>query len=151
MRNDKRGLSTVVVTLIIVALSLAAVGAVYYVVNNVIQGQSSTVNWNSACLSLDIRPTSAVCSGTPANDCVVTLTRMSGTEVITGVNLVFTATDGVTKGTAVDSVGDVVSSRNTATLTDVTTTKPSKVEAQIYFTDSEGRHNCPNIASFNIP
>ena len=43
MKQDKRGMSGIVVTLIIIGIALAAVGVVWYVINNIITTQEASV------------------------------------------------------------------------------------------------------------
>jgi len=43
MKANKRGLSTIVVTLIIILISLVAVGIVWVVVNNLIKGEQEAL------------------------------------------------------------------------------------------------------------
>jgi len=43
MKQNKRGMSGIVVTLIIIGIALAAVGVVWYVINNIITTQEASV------------------------------------------------------------------------------------------------------------
>ena len=53
-RNDKRGLSTIVATLLIILLTLVAVGIIWVVVRNVIQGGSEQISLGKFTLDLKI-------------------------------------------------------------------------------------------------
>jgi hypothetical protein len=91
MRQNKKGLSTIVVTLIIILLSLVAVGIVWLVVNTFIKGGSQGVDINAKCLSVDVEATRVVCSNVTATlICDVTFTR-TGTlqDALGGVKLLF--------------------------------------------------------------
>jgi hypothetical protein len=52
--KNRKGLSTIVVTLILIVLALVAVGAVWLVVNNVIKSNSSQIGTSGLTLSMDI-------------------------------------------------------------------------------------------------
>jgi hypothetical protein len=52
--KGNRGLSTIVVTLILIVLSLVAVGAVWLIVNNILKDNSSQIGTSGLTLSMDI-------------------------------------------------------------------------------------------------
>jgi hypothetical protein len=111
MIQNKRGLSTIVVTLIIIVLSLVAVGVVWAVVNGLLKTGTSNVDINSKCLGLGLQITAANCS-TGATDkmCDVQVVRSgTGTDVINGVKVVFRneTTTTVYTPNPIDVVGDV--------------------------------------------
>jgi len=91
MISDKRGLSTIVITLIIILISLVAVGIVWVVVRGVIQGGTAQIDITAKCLGVDIAATKVNCSSIGVSRiCDVQLTRTgTGTDVIGGVKLVF--------------------------------------------------------------
>ena len=83
----KKGLSTVVTSLILVLLVLVAVGIIWVVVNNIIKGGTKTAEMNVKCLSIDISATAVTAKGGTNYD--VTLKRKDSGEEIGGVKLVF--------------------------------------------------------------
>ena len=144
----KRGLSTVVTTLIIILLVLVAIGIVWVVVRNIIQSGVEGVELSAKCLNVDVKATAVV--NTSATDYDVTLTRTASGEEIAGVKLVFfNATGGSS------SVIDV--SENIAPLATVTKSvdgeiiNSNKVEVTAYFKDTSGNEKpCSQTTSSSI-
>ncbi len=82
MLNNKRGLSTVVTTLIIILLVLVAIGIIWIVVRGVIEQGAQQVDVSSKCPFLDITITEAQAlwcgNATGSNACNATLVRSAG-------------------------------------------------------------------------
>jgi hypothetical protein len=162
MRNkffrDRKGLSTIVVTLIIILLSLVSIGIVWVVVNNLVKGGTSGVEIGSKCLGVDVSATKANCTAVATDMyCDVTLSRTgTGTDVIGGVKLVFkNETSGTTGSSVVDYPGDIpqLVTQATGSLgTGLTTTQGvDKVEVTVYFEDADGNEQlCPKTSPFNF-
>ena len=90
MFNEKRGLSTVVTTLIIILLVLVAIGIVWIVIKGIIESGTQSVDYATKCLRVDVRATAVACANQSTNaECSVTLTRKASGDVIKGVKLVF--------------------------------------------------------------
>ena len=90
--KNRRGLSAIIVTLILILLSIVAVGVVWVVVNNVIERGEENINLGTTCLEIDVSISTASCvAGTPpeADTCTVTYGRTASGEDIGGVTLVF--------------------------------------------------------------
>lgn len=141
MFGDKRGLSTIVVTLIIILISLVAVGIVWVVVRNVIQGGTKTIESNANCITVDVEATSVNCSSAGVSRiCDVTLQRSgTGTDAIGGVKLVFkNATAGTSSGLI--SVAGDIQPLLTKTQTGINTTisNVDTVEVTAFFRDASG-------------
>ncbi len=85
--QNKRGMSDVVTTLIVILLVLVAVGIVWVVVSNVLESGAEQTEISSKCLGIDIRATSLSCDG---NNCSVSYTRKDGNEAVDGVKIVVT-------------------------------------------------------------
>ena len=60
MIKNKKGLSTVVTTLIIILLVLVAVGIIWSVVNNLLNKSRDTIESSTKCLDLEIRANKVV-------------------------------------------------------------------------------------------
>lgn len=58
--KNKKGLSTVVTTLIIVLLVLVAVGIIWGVVNNLLGKSKGTIETSTKCLDLDVKATKVI-------------------------------------------------------------------------------------------
>ena len=135
--KNKRGLSAIVITLILILLSLVAVGIVWVVVNNVIKSGAEGIDIGAKCMNVDVSATSVSCTG---GTCDVDLERTGiETDDIAGVKLVFL------DSTAGESSGIIDESGNIEALVgksvddvDTTLTAPDRVEVTVYFHDESG-------------
>jgi len=147
--KNKKGLSTVITTLIIVVLSLVAIGIVWVVVNNIINKQTINIDYTAKCLDAEVRATSVqCCMGDTTYSCKAALERKLGTENINGVKIAIS--NATTKLETVDVKGDVATTKTTdAISTSITTQTPKKVDISVYFTDKENvEHVCPGSTAF---
>jgi hypothetical protein len=138
MRNTK-GLSTIVATLIIILLVLVAVGIIWVVVRNVIEGGASQIQG----LSVDVQPTKVICmvdAGQEGNNgtCDVTYERRAGGDEIGGIKLVLKDSAGDTN--YIHDVSGNINPLATQTEVNVNTgiVNVSHVEAVVYFLDESG-------------
>src|SRR3989344_4348736 len=85
--KDKRGLSAVVTTLILVLLVIVAVAIVWGVLSNLISSRTDDINTVSKCLDVQVRPVNVICS--TAGVCTSATLQRSGTGDFTigGVRL----------------------------------------------------------------
>ena len=156
--KNKKGMSDIVVTLIIIVLSLVAVGVVWTVVNNLIKGGTSSAELNAKCLGINLEITRANCSSGAINKrCDVQVMRTGSTvDTLTGTKLVFrNETSGISSTSAVDSSGDipaVVGKRVHVADTLVAIANGiSSVEITPYFTDTSGNIQlCSQTTSFEF-
>ncbi len=137
-----KGLSTIVATLIIILLVLVAVGIIWVVVRNVIEGGTAQIGSSFECTNVNVRPTKVLCDGDDivgsTGNCSITYTRDAGGDEIGGVKLVVTNDAGDT-----NFIYDVSGNINElATLTEMYVvtgvTNASNVEAVVYFLDDSG-------------
>jgi flagellin-like protein len=148
MISYKKGLSEVVTTLIIVLLVLVAIGIVWVVVNNLLQGGSEVVEINNKCMKLDIRVSAAKCTD---GDCIVTYKRHDTEgDAIAVIKIILS--NGATSQDAVNVSGDITAlALNTETIAEILTPDPNKVEIVAYFVDSAGNEQlCPTPTQFDI-
>lgn len=138
MINNKRGLSAVVTTLIIILLVLVAIGIIWVVIRNVIEGGTETADYAVKCLAVDIRATALNCSA--VNTCTVTMNRKAGGEPISGVKLVFYNTTTGTSTAAIGVVGNIATLTTNTTAPQTTTgvNWANRVSVTPYFKDSSG-------------
>jgi len=141
MKNNKKGLSTIVATLLIILLTLVAVGIIWIVVRSVVQGGSQQMSIDTMCIQANVVATQ-VNNATPS-DFSVTLNRQGGEDEIGGVKLVFTNEDGST-----NDIHDI--SGNIQALQTITRTvtvninpttgvpNPTRVSVVVYFLDDSG-------------
>ncbi len=62
-----KGLSTIVATLIIILLVLVAVGIIWVVVRNVIEGGAQQIQGSNDCLAVEVKPTKVLCQVSPGD------------------------------------------------------------------------------------
>ena len=140
---NKRGISAIVMTIIMVGLVLVAVGIVWTVVLNILEGQEEQLEISEKCLGIVIEPTNISCSD---GLCNVTLERATGSSgnAVKGVQV--TVGDGTDSVTGDDEPGDVAATRKVSITTDIDATEAS---VRIYFEDAEGNSQyCSQIATY---
>lgn len=154
--KNRKGLSTIIVTVLLIGLTIVAVGIVWAVVNSTLQRGSQSTDLGVKCLDIQVTATSVTsCAGALPTTCVVRLERTgSRDDVISGVKLVFENASGSRTVTPLDAgaagqltqLGNSVTSALSAGIS-----APSKVETTVYFTDASGNiQYCPqpNIFTF---
>ncbi len=151
--RSKRGLSTVVTTLIIVLLVLVAIGIIWAVIRGIIESGTGQIDVRSKCIEVDVRATAATYTAPVADDLLtttidetviggytVTLYRGAGGDDIEGVKLVFYDSTG-------DSSDVIPVSGNIVPLTSKTwgpssitglTGTANKVKVTVYFKNEAG-------------
>jgi len=144
---NKKGLSMIVTTLIVILLVLVAIGIVWVVVKNLIQGGAEGIELSAKCLDTNIRTTAVDC-GDPAA-CRVTFERTgSNNDAIAGVKLVFfneTENSGV-----IDEPGNIETLVKKTITVDSTLFAPNKIEITAYFKDTSGNEKPCSTTSSNI-
>ncbi|MDD5012396.1 MAG: hypothetical protein PHQ66_01995 [Candidatus Nanoarchaeia archaeon] len=88
--NNKRGLSTIIMTLIIILISLVAVGIFWVVVNNLIKGGTEEVSFGRLTLSAEIK---GVDIENSSNNVSLLIKRNVGEGDITGMKFIFYSDD----------------------------------------------------------
>ena len=155
---NKKGLSTIVITLILIVLSLVAVGAVWLVVSPIIKSSGQSADIASKCLTVIIDATQVNCSNGVTNVmCGYTLVRTGiGNEAIGGVKMVFkNQTTGLSSTAAIDVAGNIevlVSKRVTSVDTLIPiTTRVNTVTITPYFQDTSGNQKlCAESSTFTF-
>ncbi|MEK6847559.1 MAG: archaellin/type IV pilin N-terminal domain-containing protein [Nanoarchaeota archaeon] len=147
MRN-KRGLSTIVATLIIILLTLVAVGIIWVVIRNVIQGGAENIDLSAKCIAVSLEAVSVTeTSGVYA----VTLKRNAGGEALGGIKVsIFNATSNsgvIDFGALTELQTSTVSLPPSGT----TVTSGNKIEYTPFFLDSSGNEQlCSQTQTFNF-
>lgn len=155
--KNKLGLSDIVITLIIIVLSLVAIGVVWVVVRNLITTGSQSISSTTQCLDTNIEITTANCSnGTTDVACDVSFTR-TGTEqsAIGGIKLVFRNQASGISSNLISISGNIqplVGERVSVNDTNVTNANGiNTIEATPFFTDSSGKEQlCSQSTSFTL-
>ncbi len=138
---NKRGLSAIITTLLVVVLVLVAVGIVWGVINNLLTEGAEGIESSARCLNINVKATSVNCD--TASACVVTLTRTgSDDDEIGGVKLVFfegTDTSGLIDSDDVADLGGNIEKLAGKTITDIDSTlsNPDKIEVTVYLGEEQ--------------
>ncbi len=143
----KRGLSAVVTTLIIILLAIVLVGIVWVVVANVVGKGVEQVDLTSRCLSIDFSFVSVLPVEDQPENYLVTLTRSSGGETISGVKLVLF---NLTENSGVLEFGGSMGPLDTKSETvEAGILNANRVDLTPYFLDESNREElCPQVRSF---
>ncbi len=147
--ENKRGISGIVVALILVLLALVAAGIIWAVIRNVTESGTGEIDLGTKCLETDLRATKASC--TEAGNCNVTVTRSAGGEDIAGIKLIFTNDAGETN--FVHDVPGNIDPLNTVTESGIVTgiTNASKVDVAVYFLDASGNEQlCTTVSTLEF-
>lgn len=144
--KGKRGLSTIVITAIMIGLVLVAVGVVWVVVNNIIAGGTEDAGYTAKCIELDLEINSVTCSST----CTVVVKRNAGTgsSEIGGVNVVIANDAGESQVT--EKVGNIAVLASSSFASIAMPTSPTKAEVVAYFIKENGdKHICSGTSKFS--
>lgn len=155
--ENKKGLSTIVITLILILLSLVAVGIVWFVVNNILKSGTQNIDIGTKCLNLNIEAVSANCSSGITNAiCDVQIMRTgTSSDEIGGVKLVFkNTTSSVSSASVIDISGNIetlVGKRQTGIDTKIANADGvNHVEVTPYFGTSTNAQLCSQTTSFDF-
>ncbi len=148
MINNKKGLSTVLTTLIIILLVLVAIGIVWVVIRGVLETGTGDIGTSVKCLDVDVKATKVECT---VGLCNTTVERSAGGEDISGINLIFSEEDGEANFVR-DVIGNIAPLESKTELNvDTGLTTPNKVEVAVYFTDESGEKQiCSGISVYNF-
>jgi hypothetical protein len=129
----KKGISDILITVIMIGLVLVAIGVVWAVINNLVGSKTDEVSINSDCLAIDLRPTIANCSVGGA--CDVYIKRNAGGDEFSGIKMVFYHLNGTSSTKeATGNIEPLATVKKQATgLANVT-----RVEISAYFTNEVG-------------
>jgi hypothetical protein len=148
MKNT-RGLSAIVATLIIILLTLVAVGIIWVVIRNVVQSGADQIDINTKCVAVSLEAVSV--NETSAGVYAVTLKRNAGGDVLGGVKVaVFNATG----NSGVINFGTLTALQTkTATITTPgsATAVGNKIEYTPFFIDASGNEQlCTQTQTFEF-
>ena len=148
LKTQKKGLSAVVTTLLIILLVLVAVGIIWVVVRNVVQEGAEQIDVSARCTAVDLRAVGVVETSAGVYD--ITLQRRAGGDDIAGVKIVILA-DTASSGVLPDLFLDM-EALDTVTETGVAgPAGATSVEFTPYFLDSSGNELlCSQIGEFNF-
>ena len=140
---NKKGISGIVMTIIMIGLVLVAAGIVWTVVSKILQNQASSIDIKSKCMGIIITPTSLICED---GECNVTIERGLGSasEPIDGVEVIVTDDSGNTNSSGALDMNVLTSKKITIT----TDLDAVKADVRIYFKDKGENKFCDQIGSY---
>jgi hypothetical protein len=144
--KDKKGLSTIVTTLIIILLTLVAIGIIWAVVSNLLSKSSGTVEATTKCLDVDIRATKVVENEADLGNYSVTLKRSASgdnNEMFAKVVL-FSAT---TNSEVLDFNQGLTPLETQTMIFDTTTENATKIEVTPYYIDANNKEKLCTITT----
>ena len=137
---NKKGISQIVVTILMIVLVLIAVGVIWSMIAGMLEEGASEVGVTSQCLKLNVVATKMTCDAT---ECDVTLNRKDGGDEIGGVKLIFSNTNSKNIGTTVEDVSGEIPQLGTKVAKDklhgLTDEVPDAVEIAIYILSESGK------------
>ena len=154
--QNKKGLSEIVATLIIILLTLVAVGIIWVVIRNVVEGGAEQVDISQRCLAVEL--SAVTVNETSSGAYSVTLRRGSDSQGDIGVKVnVFlgtTTSSGVMDFGAfgdLDALGTVTKPVNTNIAPAVLVTPGDNVEFTAFFKDVSGNEQlCSRTNTYNF-
>lgn len=133
-RGDKRGLSGIVTSLILIVLVLVAAGIVWAVYNSLIKGSAEDTEFSAKCLGIFIKAN--LQSGCTATSCSVLLERDTGSsgEAVDGVEVTFSTAAKTSNPIPVDgNIGAKKLANNVPIPDGELDAAPTSVNTRIYF------------------
>ncbi len=134
MIKNKRGMSDIVVTLVIILLSLIAIGVVWVVVNNLLKSGTESVEITEKCSKVQLDIVSATCN-TTGEACFATVKKTGTTDELAGVKLVFSNAAG-NYSAAYDVTGDLTLAPKQLSAATTGITNATVVQVTPYFKDA---------------
>lgn len=156
MFYDKRGLSAIIVTLILILLAIVAVGVVWVVVNNVLERGEERVNLGATCLEVDVSVSVASCADDPdsldeVDKCTVTYGRTASGDEIGGITLVFSNNTDSNPFDISGNVAPLVTQTKTIPAADTEIVGVNKIGIASYLVDSAGnKQQTCNVQEFEF-
>jgi len=149
--ESKRGLSAIVATLLIILLTIVAIGIIWLVIRNVVQSGAETIDISSKCVEVNLEAVSV--NETSAGVYDVTLRRRSGGQDDLGgikVNIFNTTTSsGVMDFGTLNRLQTKKVTFNTSQASEVT--NGNKIEFTPFFLDASGNEQlCSQTGEFKF-
>lgn len=140
---NKRGISSIIATLILLLLTIVLVGIVWAVVSGIVKTSTEGVSSGAQCLNSAIDVTTASCTG--AGVCNVTIQRTLGSDVIGGVRVIF-FNEAKDSTNFTDIEGNVLILETARLInTPMSVVNVNEINAYIYFTQTSGTKNVCSV------
>lgn len=144
----KRGMSAVITTLIIILLVIVALGIIWVVIRNVIQGGVSQVELAQKCRDIDltVKKVDVEDAGDGEwDDYAITLSRTAGGENSTGVIFVLSNETHYSEPTDFGYKLTPLATKTNYNLDDLNVSNATQIEMTAYFENDKGGEDlCPN-------
>lgn len=150
MLKNSKGLSEIVTTLILILLTLVAVGVIWGVVNNLLGKSTDTVSTSSKCLDVEVRATKVINTTSTGNYNVTLKRSPTGDPTGVGAKVIFYSDTGNSEPIP---FGDTLVPLEVSTRELVVgLPDANKVEVTVYFIDEEsGKETlCPSSTTFEF-
>jgi hypothetical protein len=138
----KKGLSTVIITLILIVISLVAIGAVWLVVSNLLKGQSENVGTDKLTFSANIERVTLQDS---VNNASITVERKVGAGDMKGMKFYFYNSTSVEVRTEYVAINELVSRKFSFNL-NMNISSLEKISIVPIFNSKDGKDNLGNVA-----
>lgn len=151
MSKNSKGLSDIVTTLIIILLTLVAVGVIWGVVGGLLDKSSGTVSSSSKCLDIDVRATKVINSTIDGNYNVTLKRSSTGDDVPIGAKIIFYSASGNSEPLSFPEMLSPLEVANRE-VTNTGVLNANKIEVIPYFVDEEsGKETlCPSSTTFEF-
>lgn len=140
---NKRGLSEIVTTLIMVLLGIVIVGVIWAVVSGLVNNTKTQAELSSKCQDSALSITYAAC--TSGNVCTVTVKREQGTDQLAGVIVSIQGTQGAANVS--NQAGDLVIGTTKTVTFNNAVTGVTLAEAKMYLNNAGKNFTCTNLAT----
>lgn len=150
LSDDRRGLSAIIVTLIMILLVIVAAGIIWVVIRNVVGSGTEQINVGTACLNTNVEATKVTNSSPYLTSPVtyqVTLTRSAGGGEIGGVKIVFTNETGTESYVHTEAGNIDPLATTTVSASGVTITNANQVDVVVYFLDNSGEEQSCSVSN----
>ena len=147
--GNKRGLSAIVATLLIILLTLIAVGIIWVAIRSFVETGSEDIDISARCFGVDVRPTGVVPVAGEAGNYSVTLDRRAGGGDIDGAVVnIFNSTN----SSGIIDFGTTLTELDPKTSKIMTNIRNgNRIESTVYILDSSGDRNyCSTTEEFNF-
>ena len=151
--ESKKGLSAIVATLLIILLTLIAVGIIWVVIRNVVESGAEQVDFGTRCIEVDLEAVAV--NETSAGVYSVTLYRNAGGDDIGGVKVsVFNASlasSGPMDFGTINPLGQRTVSLNTSVTPATRVNNGNQVQFTAFFVDASGNEQaCTQTGTFDF-
>ena len=144
MMENKQGMSAVVTTLIIILLVIVALGIIWVVVKNVIQGGVEQVDLSTKCREVEIQATKLVNNTDDGSNYSLTLTRTGTGDTIAGIKIVLANVATNTYSAPLDFDALTPLKTDTQSFSDTGVVDANKIQMTVWFLSDLGEEQiCP--------